>query len=265
MKLTAVLRCPKTGNKLQFRDNDSVVYVEYSDITYPIIDGIIDFCPQASDVVIESYDKVASRYDKYVTGSTISMKICNMFVWGIGNDCDYADTVLSYMPSQFDGVLLDVPVGTGVFTDSLYVRFPNATIIGVDYSMGMLRRAKDRFARRGLNNVCLVRADVVNLPLADCAADIVLSMNGLHVFTDKQGAIAEMRRVLHNDGSLVACSYVKGGRMLSDWFVKHFGARKGCLNPPFLTIDNIGQQLEGFKIRRQGNIKSWVYLEAARR
>ncbi len=262
MKLTAVLRCPKTGNKLQFHDNDSVVYVEHSDITYPIIDGIIDFCPQASDAVIESYDKVASRYDKYVTGSTISMKICNMIVWGLKDDSSYMDTFLSNLPTEFDGILLDVPVGTGVFTSSLYARYPNATIIGVDSSMGMLQEAKNRFDKEGLKNIQLIRANAMYLPVRDGVVDLVLFMNGLHVFPDKRRAIAEMGRVLRKQGTLAACGYVKGVSKRSDWVVRHFVRRTGCFNPPFFTLDDLAEQLGGFTITQQENLDSFVYFEA---
>ena len=157
-----------------------------------------------------------------------------------------------------------MPAGTGVFTDSLYARFPNATIIAVDHSMGMLQKAKDRFEQQGLKNVCLVRADVANLPLTNGAVEIVLSMNGLHAFPDKQSAISEMRRVLCEDGSLVACCYVKGDRKLGDWFFKYIAARRGFFSPPFYTKDNIGSQLEGFNIIRQGDIEFAVYFEAVK-
>ena len=265
MKLPKFLRCPKTANKLRFSDTDSVVYVENSDIIYPVINGIIDFCPKVRGVVSASYDAFASRYDEYITSSSVLMKLFQLFVWGSGDDGDLTtNTILSYLPSQFEGVLLDVPVGTGVFTDSLYARSPNATIIAIDYSMGMLQKAKERFERQGINNVCLIRADVTNLPLTNSAVDIVLSMNGLHVFKDKQRATAEMRRVLNKNGSLVASSYVKGGRKRWDWFVKYYGVRKGFFFPPFFTKDNINTQLEGFEIRRQENGESFVSLEAVK-
>jgi len=265
MELTEVLKCPKTGNKLRFDDDDSVVAVEDSSITYPIIDGIVDFCPESEDKVSRSYDGIASHYDSYITSSAILMKLCNRFVWGTGDDSEFIEQVLSYLPSEFDGVLLDVPAGTGVFTASRYANFSNATIIALDYSMGMLQKAKERFEEQGLNNVCLVRADVANLPLTESAVDIVLSMNGLHVFPDKQRAIAEMRRVLRPEGSLVACCYMKGGTRRGDWLVKHYAVRKGFFNPPFLTVDDIGSYLDGFMIRRRGNVKSGIYFEAVRR
>ncbi len=151
-----------------------------------------------------------------------------------------------------------------MFTSSVYAGFPNATIIGIDSSMGMLQKAKERFEREGVGNVFLVRADANNLPVADGAADIVLWMNGLHVFADKPRAIGQMRRVLGSEGMLVACGYAKGARRLTDWCVKHFAVRKGFFNPPFFPVDDIGAQLEGFEIRRQGNVKSIIYFEAVK-
>ena len=262
--ITDFLKCPKTGNRLRFDNVASVVAVEDSLITYPIIDGILDFCHEARDTVSKSYDGFASHYDFYMKPSSIFMKLFNRLIWGSGYDIDYTEMALSYLPSRFNGVLLDVPVGTGVFSDSLYTRYPDATIIGVDYSMGMLQVAKKRFEKRGLDNVFLVRADVANLPLAGGAVDIVLSMAGLHAFPDKQAAVAEMRRVLRPDGSLVASCYIKGDSWREDLFVKHYGVRKGFFNPPFFTMEDIGSHLNGFAIRRQEHIKSGIYFQAAK-
>ncbi len=146
MELTDILRCPKTGNRLRFESSDSVVYVENSDVTYPITDGIIDFCPQVRDTISASYDAFAPFYDLYMTSSIMAMKIFDRIFWRIFDYYKhFLDTLPSYFHSQFSGVLLDVPVGTGVFTSSLYAGFPNATIIAVDYSLGMLQKAKNCF------------------------------------------------------------------------------------------------------------------------
>lgn len=264
MDVLEILRCPQTGNRLRFGDGDSFVCVEGCDVRYPVVEGIVDFCGEAGDVAAAPYDRFAPRYDAYMMGSGLVMRAYGAIVWGMGDDCGIMDTVLSYLPSEFDGVLVDVPVGTGVFTSSVYAGLPKATIIGIDSSMGMLKEARKRFEREGVDNVCLVRADANNLPLADGAADIVLWMNGLHVFADKQRAIGQMRRVLGADGRLVACGYAKGARRLTDWCVKHFAVRKGFFSPPFFPVDDIGSQLEGFAIRQQGNVKSFVYFEVVK-
>ena len=262
MEWIDLLRCPRTGGKLQLDSDAKTVLVEHSDITYPVIDGVVDFCGSTRDKVSMAYDKVADRYDAILTRPRMLTRICNTVVWGFSDDRTYADTVLSYLPSEFEGVLLDVPVGTGVFTSPFYAKFPKAIIIGVDLSMNILKTAAERFERDGLKNVFLLRADAANLPLRNDAVDLVLSMNGWHVFADKQRTAAEIARVLRKQGTLVACGYVKDARKLSDWFVRHFGARNGFFNPPFFEQADLAAHFKGFTIIREGSVKSLAYLEA---
>jgi SAM-dependent methyltransferase len=267
MKLIHILKCPRTGNRLRFGDGDSVVRVYDSDVTYPIVDGIVDFCPEVKDTISKAYDGASSRYDAYMAYAMspgLFGKIFDRLVWGFSGDGGVTDEVLSRLPAEFDGVLLDVPVGTGLFTCSRYAGFPNATIVAVDYSMGMLQKARKRFLEHGVNNVHLFRADVANLPVTDDAVDIVLSMAGLHAFRDKQGAIKEMRRVVRAQGTLLADCYVRGVRRRADWIVRHILARRGFFSPPFLHIDDIASALEGFTIRNQGNFESFAWFEAVK-
>ena len=268
MDLTDILKCPRTGSSLRFGDGDSVVRVDGSEVTYPIVDGIVDFCPDVKDKVSRAYDAFSSRYDGYMA-STLSpgtfRRMFDRLVWGFSGDGGTVNEVLSHLPSEFDGVLLDVPVGTGLFTCSRYTGFPNATSVAVDYSMGMLQKARKRFLKHGVNNVHLFRADVANMPGTDESVDIVLSMAGLHAFPDKQGAIKEMRRVVREQGTLLADCYVRGVRQRADWVVKHFMARRGFFTPPFLHIDDIASELEGFTIRNQGNFECGAWFEAIKR
>ncbi len=263
MELTDLLQCPKTGQPLHFDEAASVLRGETSDVTYPVIDGIADFCPQVHDRVSTSYDKVAARYDP--TASTLATKVLGWIIWGRASDREPMEQVLSLLPDSFDGVLLDVPVGTGVFTASLYHRYPDATIIGVDCSLNMLRQAQARFQEHDVRNVHLLKADVANLPIRDAGVDMILSMNGWHAFADKGGASAEMKRVLPTGGKLIACGYVKGARRRSDWFVRHFGVRHGYFTPPFFTRHDLARQFEGFTMARQGSDASIAWVEAAKR
>jgi ubiquinone/menaquinone biosynthesis C-methylase UbiE len=129
--------------------------------------------------------------------------------------------------------------------------------------MNMLRKAQARFREQGVPNVHLLKADAAHLPVRDAAADLVLSMNGWHVFADKPHTIAEMRRVLRREGTLIVCGYVRGARRLSDWFVRHFGVRNGFFTPPFFTREDITQQFEGFRMARQGSDEYIAWFEAA--
>jgi SAM-dependent methyltransferase len=261
---TDILRCPKTGQPLHFDEAASVLRAEDSDVTHPVIGGIIDFCPQAHDRVSASYDKVAARYDPGVTASTVGAKILGRIIWGRASDRDPMERVLSLLPDRFDGVLLDVPVGTGVFTAPLYRRYPGATILGVDCSMSMLRRAQARFQEQGVHNVHLLKADAAHLPVRDAAVDLGLSMNGWHAFADKQRTSAEMQRVLRREGTLIACGYVRGARWLSDWCVRHFGIRGGYFTPPFVTEEELAEQFRGFTMTHQGCDQAIAWFEAVK-
>jgi len=262
--LQDILRCPRTGNRLCVDEAASVLRVDRADLTYPIFDGIVDFCRERNDKVSVSYDKVAWRYDPCLTASSIPMKVLGRIVWGRASDRGPMEEVLSLLPDHFDGVLLDVPVGTGVFTASLYRRYPAARILAVDCSLNMLRKAQACFQQHGVSNVHLIRADAACLPVNDSAVDVVLSMNGWHAFADKQETTAEMRRVLHRGGRLIACGYVKGARRRSDWFVRRFGVRNGFFTPPFFTLDDMPRQFKGFTITRQGSDESIAWFEAVR-
>jgi SAM-dependent methyltransferase len=265
VELTDILICPRTGSRLRFGDGDSVVRVHGSEVTYPVVDGIVDFCPGVKDTISKAYDAFSFRYDAYMTSAISPGMFRRMFdrlVWGFSGDGGLIDAVLSHLPSEFEGVLLDVPVGTGLFTSSRYAGFPNATIVAIDYSMGMLQEARMRFLEHGVNNVHLFRADVANLPVRGGAVDILLSMAGLHAFADKQRAIKEMRRVLHEQGTLLALCYVGGVRRRADWVAKHLA--RGFFSPPFLHIDDIASELEGFTIRQQGNFESCAWFEAVK-
>ncbi len=252
MELTDLLRCPKTGQPLHFDEAASILRGETSDVTYPVIDGIVDFCPQAHDRVTASYDKVAARYDPCITASTLRAKVVGRIIWGRASDRDPMEEVLSLLPDRFDGVLLDVPVGRGCSPPPSTAATRQATIIGVDCSMNMLRKAQARFQEQGVRNVHLLKADAANLPLRDAGVDIVLSMNGWHAFTDKQRTTAEMRRVLRREGTVIACGYVQGARWLSDWFVRRCGVRHGFFTPPFWAAEDLVRQFQDFTITRKG-------------
>jgi len=67
--------------------------------------------------------------------------------------------------------VLEVACGTGLNFAAMEQRLGAAgTLIGVDYSEGMLERARRKVAKRGWQNVHLVRADAAKLTLADLVA-----------------------------------------------------------------------------------------------
>ncbi len=97
-------------------------------------------------------------------------------------------------PSRRDGaVLLDVACGGGLMAG----RIPDGyRHLGVDRTHSALQLAR----QHGLE---AARADVVALPLADGAADVVVAGEILEHVTDLEGCVAELARVLAPGGTLV--------------------------------------------------------------
>ena len=105
--------------------------------------------------------------------------------------------------------ILDVGCGTGAHLEPLGHRYPDAHVIGIDFSAAMLARARARapwwrrFARRG---PLLVRADAERLPVASSAADFAFSNLALH-WCDPQAFFSEASRALSVGGLLLFSTF----------------------------------------------------------
>jgi SAM-dependent methyltransferase len=106
--------------------------------------------------------------------------------------------------------VLDLGCGNGMFARAL---FGDRHVIGVDYSQGMCRLARDR----GLE---VYRADATALPFADGQFDLIYSAEILQCVNDLPALVAEAARVCRADGRFVvstlnrASLFRQGMRML---------------------------------------------------
>ena len=196
----------------------------------------------------KGYTQIADRYDSVFT----VQKWWNKLVWGF-QDTAYTGKLLSLLPDDFSGKLLDVPVGTALFTKDKYSRMVNADITCMDYSEAMLENARRKFSGDTFRHINCMQGDVGNLPFADGVFDIVFSMNGFHAFPDREAAFRETWRVLKNGGMFVGCCYVKGERKLTDCFVKYFYTPMGWFTPPFQNREDLLSSLQ----KRYTSVNLW--------
>ena len=203
-----------------------------------------------SDKIKESYRQSKNIYDDVLTQSKWWSRLYIKFFWGGVDDNDIAKEVLKYIPDDFAGKLLDVPVGTAVFTYRKYAEMKYADIACLDYSMDMLEQAKEKFEECGIENITAMQGDVGALPFSDETFDIVLSMNGFHAFPDKQKAYEETERVLKQGGKFIACFYIRGRSKITDLLVGRILAKKGWFTPPFETVSSLKERLgKKYRIR----------------
>lgn len=98
-----------------------------------------------------------------------------------------------------------VDVGSGAGFDSFVAAGqvgPAGSVVGVDMTADMLDKSRATAARLGLGNVTFREGFAESLPLADGAADVVISNGVFNLCPDKAAAFAEARRVLAPGGWL---------------------------------------------------------------
>ncbi|MEX0991677.1 MAG: methyltransferase domain-containing protein [Actinomycetota bacterium] len=136
-----------------------------------------------------SYDETAATYEH---------------VWAPRFADISKDLVEMAAPSP-DVRVLDVATGTGVTAAAVRAAAGNRSrVIGVDRSVGMLRAGQE--ARPGPRAL----VDVLDLPFADGAFDLVTCSFALHIFTKHETALFDMTRVLRPGGT-IAVSVWTGG------------------------------------------------------
>lgn len=105
--------------------------------------------------------------------------------------------------------VLDVCCGTGDIAAALARKRPDAEVTGLDFSPAMLREAEKKGT--GLNNLCWLQGDAMDLPFPDNMFSAVCISFGLRNTADYGRVLEEMYRVAR-PGARVFCldSFVPG-------------------------------------------------------
>lgn len=126
-----------------------------------------------STMVRTMFDTIAHRYD-----------VLNRFI-ALGFDMRWRKLAVRRLSAHPKALLLDLACGTGDFCRLLERQ--GYRVLGIDFSVGMLTRAKTKAA--------LVQADVTTLPIRSQSVDGVTCGFGMRNFADLEGFFAEVARV----------------------------------------------------------------------
>jgi len=103
--------------------------------------------------------------------------------------------------------VLDICTGTGSVAMSAgeAVEGLGGQVVALDFSHGMLKKARHKLVEKGRKNVHLVQADVSRMPFADNRFDCVTCSHAMYELTEtaRKMGLAEIRRVLKSHGSFV--------------------------------------------------------------
>ncbi|MDG2395773.1 malonyl-ACP O-methyltransferase BioC [Candidatus Thioglobus sp.] len=96
------------------------------------------------------------------------------------------------------GVILDLGAGTGLLSQNLHKRFPDAQLICLDFAQNSLKN------NQSTNKIC---ANANHLPLADNSVNIVISSLMMQWCPDLKQLFSECHRVLKNDGLILFSTF----------------------------------------------------------
>ncbi len=145
------------------------------------------------------FDRVAPRYD--LANSVLSL----------GRDRHWREAAARAADLAAGEVAVDVACGTGRLAAELARLEPRATVLGLDFSWEMVRRASGTAgaaaAGAGGGWLGFAVADAMRLPLADASADVATIAFGLRNLPEPGYGLLELRRVLRPGGRLVVCEF----------------------------------------------------------
>jgi demethylmenaquinone methyltransferase/2-methoxy-6-polyprenyl-1,4-benzoquinol methylase len=140
------------------------------------------------------FGRIAARYDLLNTLMTF------------GQDARWRQAVAASLAgARASARVLDVGTGTGRLARAVQIELPDACVVGMDFTLPMLRHAPD-----GLR---LAAADALCLPSADDQFDAVVSGFVVRNLADLERGIAEQVRVLRPGGVLVILETTPGPRL----------------------------------------------------
>lgn len=132
------------------------------------------------------WDKNAGRYDRFMR-----------------KDAAAYDRLYELLrPVVRQKTVLELATGTGLIAKHI-VRYADH-IEATDASQEMIEQAK-----QGVKSMKLYFSvqDMFHLPYADQSFDVVIVVNALHIVPEPEKALSEIRRVLKDDGVLVAPTF----------------------------------------------------------
>jgi len=129
----------------------------------------------------KNFSRYAESYDKYCAVQNLCAR----------------DLIAKIGPKDFSSIL-DIGCGTGNFTRLLKDKFPNAGIMAIDISRGMLRIAKEKLKMGGIEFL----EDDAETVIFDRSFDLISSNATLQWTEDLEKTLASYRGMLRDDGSI---------------------------------------------------------------
>lgn len=150
--------------------------------------------------VREMFNKIAPAYDKL--NHILSLQIDKIWRRRV------VEIVKDHCDGALDPKILDLATGTADLALAMVETIPDADVLGVDPSEGMLAVAADKIAVCGVaNRLSLSCQSAEALSLEDNSYDAVTAAFGVRNYSDLERGLSEMVRVARPRGKVVVLEF----------------------------------------------------------
>jgi ubiquinone/menaquinone biosynthesis C-methylase UbiE len=142
------------------------------------------------------YDKLATVYD----------------IWAKLTESRARNRAIELANIEDGQSILEVAIGTGLAFYEIVKRNPHGQNTGIDLSIGMLEKAKNRLKGLAGTNWSLKLGTAYDLPMATESVDLLINMYmfDLILFGDMDKVLIEFKRVLKKGGKLILVNMTEG-------------------------------------------------------
>ncbi|MEM1009594.1 MAG: class I SAM-dependent methyltransferase, partial [Myxococcota bacterium] len=159
--------------------------------------------------VPKEFNKIAKRYN-----------FANVFNHGYREDLH---TSVQRMQLRGDEHMLDLCCGTGLSTQACLEHLPHGTLIGVDFSEGMLSVARQNFATE--SRASFSCQDAMQLDFPSQSFDAIFMAYGIRNMPDPQRCLQQLHQLLKPGGTLCIHEYSLSAHALAKpyWLTLGYG------------------------------------------
>ena len=117
------------------------------------------------------------------------------------------DEILAQLELKPDYVVADLGCGSGYFSVPISQKVKR--VYGIDVQQEMLDYLDQKVRKQRISNIETVLSHGNDIPLENESVDLLLTVNTLHEFRDKENTAKEIKRVLKHNGRAVIVDFVK--------------------------------------------------------
>lgn len=150
------------------------------------------------------------------------------------------------LPTEYAGLKEGhtvIDLGSGAGNDCFIARAEvgeSGKVVGIDFSIPMLEKARENAAKRGYTNVEFKEGDIEEMPIPDNTADVVVSNCVLNLLPEKNKIFKEIYRVLKPGGHFCISDVVLNGVFPKE-FTDNASMYAGCIASAIQKVDYLGE------------------------